>query len=120
MKKIINIILISITITGCTDNKNNILKGTWTATPNNQNIYQTKEELTKHTENYILTCDEKGTFTLKIENNNTIKGYYTASKNNNVTFINDGNSILAECKLIDNKELDCKEKSTYAFKYTKN
>ncbi|MBQ3307513.1 MAG: hypothetical protein IJG68_04900 [Bacilli bacterium] len=121
-KKIIGLLMIItiILVTGCSNEKNDYdsLKGNWKATTENQNIYQTgaNGETSGGKEDYILKCDGKGNYSLNTSNKEIANGSYSIS-DNTITFKDDGNMIIGLCKLIDNKELDCSEKSQYAFRY---
>ena len=123
MKKVIIsliIIITSILMTGCSDNKSNddILKGSWIATIENQRVYQIDSNKTKGgKEDYFLECDGNGNYALKTKTEDLANAGYTIS-DNTVTFYDEGRQLLAICKY-NNKELDCNEKSYYAFKYTK-
>jgi hypothetical protein len=104
-------------VTGCGKKEDN-LKGKWKAIPSNQNVYQTDlEETVGGKEDYFLECNGKGSYELKSKTEDYISGTYKVLKNK-VTFYDEGRSVIAICK-IDDKELDCSEKSYYAFKYTK-
>lgn len=124
MNKLLNIIskvlifIICIIITGC-GNKNQILNGTWIATTDNQIIHKLFDgEVQGGKETYYLECDNKGYYDLKTKNEDLANARYSISKNE-VIFYDEGNKILAKCKLINNKILDCSEKSYYAKKYKK-
>lgn len=108
-------------ITGCTKNFD-ILKGEWIATTDNQNIYQTDGDENKigGKEDYMLECDGKGSYILNLEDNKTKTGTYTISKDNKITFKDDNSMLIGICELSNDNELNCSEKSTYAFKYTKS
>ena len=124
MKKIvISLVIVAITIlmTGCIVKKNNndILKGNWIVTIENQRVYQigSNNETKGGKEDYYLECDGNGKYDLRTKTEDLANASYTIS-NNIVTFYDEGRQILAICKH-NNNELDCNEKSYYAFKYTK-
>ncbi|MBQ6286017.1 MAG: hypothetical protein IJK67_06920 [Bacilli bacterium] len=124
-KQILGILLIGILViglTGCSNEKNKYdsLKGDWIATTENQNVYQTgaNGETSGGKEDYILKCDGNGNYSLNTSNKKIAKGSYSIS-DKAITFKDDGNMTIGLCKLVDNKELDCSEKSQYAFKYIK-
>lgn len=108
-------------ITGC-DKNFDILQGEWIATTDNQNIYQTDENRNKigGKEDYILECDGKGNYILNLEDNQIKNGTYTISKDNKIIFKDDDNMLVGVCELSNDNTLNCSEKSTYAFKYTKS
>ena len=118
MKKIIFFLIIVnsiILMVGCSDKKNDILKGIWVATPKNQRVYQIGPNKTKGgKEKYFLECDN-GKYTLRTKTEDLANASYTIS-DNIVTFYDEGRQILGICKH-KNKELDCNETSHYAFKY---
>lgn len=122
-KRIISILIIVVTIlmTGCNikKNKSDILKGSWIATIENQRVYQIgpNNETKGGKEDYFLECDGTGNYALRTKTQDLANASYTVS-DNVVTFYDEGRQILAICKH-NNKELDCNEKSHYAFKYTK-
>lgn len=107
-------------ITGCGKN-HDVLKGEWIATIDNQNIYQIDGDGNKigGKEDYILECNGKGSYILNLEDNHTENGTYIISKNNKITFKDDNSMLIGICELLNDNELECSEKSTYAFKYTK-
>ena len=122
MKRKLIVLAIGITllgITGCSNNKD-ILEGKWIAKTENQKIYQINKDgdTTGGKEDYILECNGKGTYTITLENKKTKNGTYNIN-NNIITFKDDSNLLIAECKL-DNSEITCdNELSTYALKYVK-
>ena len=118
--KLLAISFIFLTIVGCNKKEKeineNTIKGKWIATTENQNQYIKKgKEKYGGKNDYYLECTNNS-FTLKIDDNNTIKGTYTISDSNQITFIDEEEYTLAICDLINN-EIDCSKKSTYAFKY---
>lgn len=118
MKKILLIITLIFTvttiITGCNNKKEDIIKGKWKANVENQR----KNRENKEKDEYVLECNGKGQYDLKKQNQDLANASYKIEKNT-VTFYDEGRKILALCKLINNKELDCSEKSYYAYKYIK-
>ena len=93
------------------------IQGKWIANKENQNVYQISPNKTRGgKEDYYLECN-KGSYSLKTKTDNLANAGYSIKKNT-VTFYDEGKQILAICKINDN-ELDCSEKSYYAFKYTK-
>ena len=106
-------------ITGCGTSAS--LKGKWIATTENQNIYQVNEDGDElgGKEDYILECDGNGNYTLTLENNQTVKGTYTIDNNKKITFKDDSDLLVGICELSSDEEINCNEKSTYAFKYIK-
>ncbi|MBR6948700.1 MAG: hypothetical protein IKH54_00765 [Bacilli bacterium] len=121
MKKIISVIfvlVIVLLITGCGTKKDE-LYGKWIAKPENQLVfYVNAKETVGGKENYTLEIDGKGNYSLTLDNKETKKGKYTIS-DNNVTFKDEKDLLIAICKIKEEKELDCREKSTYSIKYTK-
>lgn len=110
-----------ITITGCDTKEKkeyDVLRGQWKASIEHQNVYQTgpNEERIGGKEEYILNFDGNGNYSISDQKKEFAKGSYTIL-DNAITFKDDGNMVIGLCKLIDNKELDCSEKSQYAFKY---
>ena len=102
-------------ITGCSINKKeDLLKGKWKATIE----YQKDNRINKEKDDFILECNGKGLYDLRKNKEDLANANYTISKNN-VKFYDESHNVLAICKLIDNKELDCNEKSYYAYKYIK-
>ena len=119
MKKIfITLTIISITtiLSGCNINKEKYdkLKGTWKAPIENQIVHDN----TKEKEEYILECDGKGLDDLRKNKQDLANSRYTIY-NNKVTFYDEGRKILAICNIINEKELDCSEKTYYSYKYIK-
>ena len=108
-----------IVITGCGTSAS--LKGKWIATTENQNIYQIDEDGDElgGKEDYILECDCNVNYTLTLENNKTEKGTYTIDNNKKITFKDDSDLLVGICELSSDEEINCNEKSTYAFKYIK-
>lgn len=108
-------------VTGCSNEKNkfDLLKGDWKASPENQKVYKigSDGETSGGKEDYILKCDGNGYYDLKTKTEDLANAHYTIT-DNIVTFYDEGRQILGICK-INNNELDCSEKSYYAFKYTK-
>ena len=106
-------------ITGCGTSAS--LKGKWIATTENQNIYQIDEDGDElgGKEDYILECDGNGNYTLTLENNQTEKGTYNIDNNKKITFKDDSDLLVGICELSSDEEINCNEKSTYAFKYIK-
>ena len=102
-------------ITGC--NKNAVVKGKWKAIPANQKVYNDDGKIVGGKEDYFLECDGKGYYDLKDSSGDLVNAGYKVS-DSKVTFYDEGQKVLAICKISDN-ELDCSEKSYYAFKYTK-
>ena len=98
------------------------LHGEWTATIENQNVYQIDGSGNKvgGKEEYLLECDGKGKYTLKIENGQTKNGTYSIAEDDKITFKDDNNMLISICELSNKNEIKCNEKSTYASKYTKN
>ncbi len=130
MKKSLLIYLLVITLLfiGCgkTNDKEekieyDILKGKWIASIENQNVYQTgpNVETNSGIEEYILECDGEGNYTISTQNREFAKGTYSISDDNITVKEDTTNMIISLCKLVDNRELDCSDKSLYAFKYTK-
>ena len=106
-------------ITGCGTSAS--LKGKWIATTENQNVYQIDEDGDElgGKGDYILECDGNGNYTLTLENNQTEKGTYTIDNNKKITFKDDSDLLVGICELSRDEEINCNEKSTYAFKYIK-
>ena len=123
MKKKISFCLLCgvflIAITGC--GNNDLLNGRWIATTENQNIYQVNEDGSElgGKEDYILECDGNGNYSLTLENNQTEIGTYTIDNNKKITFKDDSDLLVGICELSSDEEINCNEKSTYAFKYIK-
>ena len=116
--KVFVIVIAAIIIIGC-ENKNQVLKGTWIAPPEDQNIHKYFDgEIQGGKETYYLECDNNGYYDLKTKNEDLANSRYSISKNK-VIFYDEGNQILAKCNLVNNKVLDCSEKSYYAKKYKK-
>ena len=116
-KLIYSLLIISfILITGC-NNKTDILKGTWKASIENQNIYKVGNDTVGGQEDYYLECDGKGYYELKTKKEDLANASYKINKNT-VTFYDEGKEILAICE-INNNELDCSRRSNYAFRYIK-
>lgn len=106
-------------ITGCGTSAS--LKGKWIATTENQNVYQIDEDGDElgGKGDYILECDGNGNYTLTLENNQTEKGTYTIDNNKKITFKDNNDLLVGICELSSDEEINCNEKSTYAFKYIK-
>ena len=120
MKKIVFSLLILVSVfmlAGCEKAKYDVLKGTWEATAENQRIHEFDTYTTGGEEDYYLECDGKGHYDLTSASGNRANASYSI-KNNTVTFYDEGRQVLGICKINDN-ELDCSEKSYYAFKYIK-
>ena len=116
-KAIFSLFIISLfIITGC-KNKEDVLKGKWIATTDNQRIHEFEDYTTGGEEDYYLECDGKGHYDLTSASGNRANAGYSI-KGNTVTFYDEGRQVLGICKINDN-ELDCSEKSYYAFKYVK-
>lgn len=112
--------IILIVLSGCGERKD-MLEGTWSATVENQNqtIIDNDGNTQGRNEDYYLECNESGSFTLKTKKETIVMGYYEISDDKQISFTDESNGLLAVCELVDKKELDCSEHSTYAFKYTK-
>ena len=50
---------------------------------------------------------------------NEEKGTYTIDNNKKITFKDDSDLLVGICELSSDEEINCNEKSTYAFKYIK-
>ena len=100
-------------------NDNDLLIGMWVATPDNQNVYQigADNETRGGIEDYYLECREDGSYALRTKTSDLANASYMVSEDV-VTFYDEGRQILAICRLND-LELDCSEKSYYAFLYTR-
>ena len=120
MKKIIFSLLIIVSlfmITGCSKDKDDILKGTWKATIENQKRYKYGDDVVGGIEEYFLKCDGKGHYDLTSKSGDLANASYSI-KDDTVTFYDEGREILGICT-INNNELNCIKKSYYAFKYIK-
>ena len=100
-------------------NSHDILKGNWIATVENQRIHQIgpNNGTRGGKEDYYLECDGNGKYSLRTKTEDLANASYIVSENI-ATFYDEGRQILAICKC-NNNELECNEKSYYAFKYTK-
>ena len=107
-------------ITGCNnDEELDALKGKWKASIEHQNVYQVDDaETIGGKDDYILECDGKGNYTITISDTDAYKGSYTID-DNSIIVKDDVNMVIGMCTLVSNKEIDCKEQSHYAYKYTK-
>ena len=110
------VVIILFAITGCGNSKYEALKGKWKASIDNQNVYN--DETIGGKEDYFLELDEDGSYELTTKSSDLANGRYTISNKNVITFFDEGREILGICKF-NNNELDCSEKSYYAFKYIK-
>ena len=121
MKKIFLCLLCGVLLLGVTGCGSDSLNGKWIATTENQNIYQINEDGDAFggKEDYILECDGNGNYILTLENNQTKKGTYTIDNNKKITFKDDSDLLVGICELSNDEEINCNEKSTYAFKYIK-
>ncbi|MBR5369705.1 MAG: hypothetical protein IK137_00195 [Bacilli bacterium] len=118
-KKIIYILILILglfIITGCS--KYDVMKGTWKASIENQNIHHDSDnEVTGGKEDYYLKCDGEGNYDLTSKSGDLANARYVVDKNI-VTFYDEGRELLSICK-INGRELDCSIQSYYAFKYVK-
>ena len=124
MKKTIKILSCGVMVLGLVGCGKELdkLHGEWTATIENQNIYQIDGSGNKvgGKEEYVLECDGKGNYTLKIENGQIKNGTYSIAEDDKITFKDDNDMLISVCELSNKNEIRCYEKSTYASKYTKN
>lgn len=115
---IILFLFIATTLTGCGTKKDE-LYGKWIAKPEDQLVfYINAKDSVGGKEDYILDINGKGGFNLTLEKKETKKGKYTI-EDKTVTFKDEKDLLIAICKIKEEKELDCREKSTYSIKYTK-
>lgn len=113
-KKCFMLLLFLVIISGCS-NKNDLIKGDWKATTEDQKVYDDKGGIKE----YILKCYSDGSYDLKEGEQDLANSTYKISKDI-VTFYDEGKEILAICQLQKNNTiLDCQKKSYYSFKYTK-
>ena len=101
------------------NSKSDVLKGKWKASVEDQIIHQFYDgSIRGGEEDYILECDGRGKYDLRDSSGDLANSGYTVSKNV-VTFYDEGGKILAICKLVNNNELDCSQKSYYSIKYVR-
>ena len=123
MKHVLNMLLCGmmiLVITGC-GNKLDALRGDWLADIENQ-IQLTMNENGdtfggKNT--YDLECDDRGNYTLKLNENYAVTGTYEILDDNSITFKDKDGFLVGLCELSSDKEINCNQHATYAIKYIK-